>query len=132
MSIKPDALEKVIVAELKAYAEQVTEDVKKSTKDAADFCLNEVKKNSPTFTGKYKAGWKKLNSFENSTEIRMTIYNRPEYRLAHLLEHGHAKRGGGRVEAKPHIAPAEEATEKMFEQKVLMRVGKTKAWGKSE
>ena len=130
MAIKPDDLGKVIAAELQAYAGQVTEEVKKCTKDAADFCLNEVKNNSPVLTGEYKAGWKKLNSFENATSIRMTIYNRPKYRLAHLLEHGHAKRGGGRVEAKPHIAPAEEATERMFQQKVLMRIGTTKAWGK--
>ena len=67
MAIKPDDLGKVIAAELQAYAGQVTEEVKKCTKDAADFCLNEVKNNSPVLTGEYKAGWKKLNSFENAT-----------------------------------------------------------------
>jgi hypothetical protein len=39
---------------------------------------------------------------------RWIIHNKTDYRKTHLLEHGHAKKNGGRVAAQIHIGPAED------------------------
>lgn len=68
-------------------------------------------------TGKYAGGW--TSQFETGRmSTQGTIYNAATPGLPHLLEHGHAKRGGGRVAGRSHIAPVEQKLIQDFENKL--------------
>lgn len=86
-------------------------------KEVSKECLSEIKKNAPKSSGDYKKGWRLKTEYDRKNDTRVIIYNKTTYQLTHLLEHGHAKAGGGRVEGKPHIAPAEKnAVEKLVKR----------------
>lgn len=68
-------------------------------------------------SGKYASGW--TTQFESNRVSRQgTIYNQRVPGLPHLLEHGHANRGGGRTPGRVHISSVEQALIKEFESKV--------------
>jgi hypothetical protein len=55
----------------------------------------ELKEKSPKRTGKYAKGWRSTVRKESAVGAEVVVHNKI-YRLTHLLEKGHAKRGGGK------------------------------------
>ena len=103
-----DSLADDIMAGLQEYAELADDAMKTAVKKTATSVKKEISANAPKKSGDYAKSWKATKVVENSHTLKMTVHSKDHYRLAHLLEKGHAKRGGGRVAGKPHIAPAEE------------------------
>ena len=103
---------------LTEYADLATEDVKKAVKKAGTAVRKDIEANAPKDTGKYAKSWAVKTTKETSNSLEVTVHSRNRYQLSHLLEFGHAKRGGGRVPGKAHIAPAEERAERTLEQEI--------------
>jgi hypothetical protein len=99
---------KAVVDYLREYTDEVSAAIRREVDDAANDIKAGVQSGSPVgASGKYAKGWrvKKLDSQGVTTRI---VHNAAMPGLVHLLEHGHAKRGGGRVAGRPHVAPAAE------------------------
>ena len=114
-SISVDELAEVINEGLQEYATLTSEKVKSAVRKSAKAVKEQINSSAPVRTGRYAKSWKTKTTAESSTMLQQTVYSPNRYMLAHLLEKGHAKRGGGRVRAIPHIAPAEDAGIEMLE-----------------
>lgn len=124
VSISVDDLADAIREELEGYQQDVSDGIKRSVKQAAGMCRDEIQQASPVLTGDYQRGWRTSTDYESAEDIRITVYNRTDYQLTHLLENGHLTRDGvTRVEGIPHIAPAEQhvAQVLMDKAKVVVR-----------
>ena len=107
-TVSIDEMDSAIMDELEKYAELASDDLKAAVKETAASVRKDIQAGAPVDTGKYKKSWSVKNVHEDSESIDLVVHSRNRYQIAHLLEHGHAKRGGGRVAAKPHIAAAEQ------------------------
>ena len=115
VSIPVGNLADEVIKQLGEYAEVTTDGMKKAVNDAGKTVKKEIQANAPVQSGKYKKSWTVKKTAESATKLEITVHSKNRYQLAHLLEHGHAKRGGGRVAGKPHIAPAEQNGEELLE-----------------
>lgn len=116
--MKIELLSKEIADSLAEYGDEVYEEIKRACEAQTKLALEEVKEKSPVSTGSYQRGWRVKKEFENGKSIRFRIHNKTDYSLTHLLEYGHVKVNGGRVEGKPHIGPAAQRAQSNLEREV--------------
>ena len=122
-----DKLSIEVMNELRLYGEATIEIVEKAVEETAKETVNELRVTSPEGkTGDYSESWKKKRDKSKMGKYRydMIVYSaKPDYRLTHLLEYGHAVRRGGRkigkAKAFPHIKDAEIHAKKRLENKIV-------------
>ena len=118
-----ESLGKEVEKLFKEYGDQVNEILEEEIKSVSKETANRLKKTSPKNSGDYAKGWKA--KFEKTRlGPAAVIFNSTHAWLVHLLEHGHAKRSGGRTKAEPHVKPAEDWAEKELVKKVKERLSK--------
>lgn len=121
--MKIDDLEREIIKGLEEYRDLTIDALKEVSKSVAKDVKYEIQKNAPEGNTKtYKKSWV-IKTEENSHSVKITVHSKNRYQLAHLLEKGHAKRGGGRTKAIPHIRPSEEKGVNEFERKLKEKIG---------
>lgn len=117
-TVKPADLGKAIEQELTIYHKRVVERVNAAGEEAVKDLVKRTKATAPKRTGSFR------KNIASKTEQaprgnKYTWYVKaPDYRLTHLLVHGHAKAGGGRVPGDPFLQNAVDEVLPKYEQAV--------------
>lgn len=113
-----------IAKELSLYSSEITEKIKKTTKVHAKKLLDKTKATAPS-------GKRESNKYRNS--IKCKPYKKTingdsylwyvdskdnNYRLTHLIVHGHAKRGGGRTKSNDFLKKAVDEVKASYEKAI--------------
>lgn len=110
VTIKPGELGEAIERELGIYSEEVEERLREATRESMAKLVRKTKATAPkgkrgNFRKNIAGDFRQLK--KGNRNIKATWYVKaPDYRLTHLLVHGHATRDGGRTKADPFLANA--------------------------
>ena len=119
-----DKLSAAISDVLEQYGDELQENIAEAVKTVSKKGAQAVKASAQqTFggSGEYARGWTS-RAETGRVSAQGIIYNKDVPGLPHLLENGHAKRGGGRVPGRAHIKPVEDEVVKEFIKAVTKSV----------
>lgn len=118
-AIKPADLSNAIQQELELYTEGVTERVNASGKTSAEHLRKLTKANAPVATGSFRKNIA-VKEVDAGHGMKKYIWHvkAPDYRITHLLVHGHATKTGGRTQADPFLHNALDVVLPEYEQAV--------------
>jgi hypothetical protein len=122
LSITPDKLADVLKNELTVYSEEVEDKLREVTRESMSTLVKKTKATAPlgkrgSFRKNIAGDFRSLKKGNRS--IKATWYVKaPDYRLVHLLVHGHATKDGGRTKADPFLENALDEVLPEFERKV--------------
>ena len=107
---------------LNEYAETVVHDMKEAVEATGKMAAETAQAYASRIgRGKYAKSIKAKTTASNSFGTSVTIYS-TQYRIAHLLEHGHVVKVNGKVvgntRAFPHFAMAEAMAEETLPKKI--------------
>lgn len=125
--ISIDSLAEEVIKALNEYKDVAKEDFEEVAKSVAREGAKKLKATSPRGSGKgrkghYANGWGVTYERKGNGKFRFTVHNKKKPGLAHLLEHGHQLRQGGRAKAIVHIKPVEEWCNEEFEKRTEERL----------
>lgn len=119
-TIKPADISKAIEQELTLYHKNLVDRINLASEEAAKDLVKKTKKTAPKQSGAYRRAITYEESANTATGNRFFKWGAKGRwaRLTHLLVHGHAKEGGGRVEGDPFLQNALDEVLPAYEKKV--------------
>ena len=107
ITIGIDRIATEITDAVRTYTLDVTAAIEDVVDITATKVLKEVKRLARKRSGEYARTFVKTRKKLPGQRVYY-VWNKKHYRRVHLLERGHAKVGGGRVQAYPHLIPAHD------------------------
>ena len=128
MSIMANELNAEMERVLTTYSEEINDKLREITRESMKKLVKETKSTAPkgrrkgqfkkNITADYK-GLKRSARGLKGQDVHATWYVKaPDYRLTHLLVHGHATMDGGRTRANPFLQNAVDKVIPEYEAKV--------------
>ena len=112
---------------LTVYSEEINEKLRTVTSESMKQLVKETKATAPKgrrdryrkqITADYSGARRSARGLRGQTVKAIWYVKAPDYRLTHLLVHGHATNNGGRTAANPFLQNAVNRVIPEYEQKV--------------